>query len=61
MPVDQTTNPWGTEQMSPVDFVFIVITLSSTPTTRHPVSTSIPSLLNFCSANELILSSNLQD
>ena len=61
IPVDQIINPCGKEETTPVDFTFIVISLSSTLKTRHPVWTSIPSLLNFCSANVLILSSNLQD
>lgn len=59
-PVDHTTIPWGMEIFWPVDFVFMSIVLSDTLKTRCPVKTSMPSLWNFCSANELIRSSNLQ-
>lgn len=59
-PADHNTIPCGIETSSPVDLIFMLTNLSETFTTRHPVKTSIPSRWNFCSANEQILSSNLQ-
>jgi hypothetical protein len=59
IPADQTAIPYGTDTSSPTDFLFIVIISSETFTTLKPVSTSMPSLWNFASANAAILSSNL--
>lgn len=60
MPVDQTDIPYGT-LISPVDGFVIVMALSETFTTRKFVFTSMPSLVNFSSANWVILLSNLDN
>lgn len=61
MPVDQTTIPYGIEEVSPFPRTLVKISLSVTFTTIDPSFTSIPSLENFSSAKAVILLSNLQN
>jgi len=60
IPVDQTTNPLGMGTVVPVALSLVWISFSVTFVTIAPNFTLIPSLLNFSSANSVILLSNLK-